>query len=84
MRIGCFTSFKAKKVLVLCQRVPEDCPWDEDNYPGMDPSPRIKEIQDAGYKTLVVWWKDIKDDMEGFKKVMDKFHNTNYHPNLNS
>jgi len=84
MCIGCFLNEKDKKVIVLCQKVPEDCPPEEDNYPGTDLSKRIKEIQDAGYKTLVVWWKDIENDIEGFKKIADKFHNANYHPNLNS
>jgi len=84
MRIGCFTCEEKKKVIVLCQRVPEDCPIEENNYPGTDPSKRIKEIQDAGYKTFIVWWRDVKDDMDSFKQKMDKFMNENYHPGLNS
>lgn len=84
MRIGCFTSEKAKRVILLLQRVPEDCPRNEDNYPGTDPTARIKEIESAGYKVLPVWWKDVQGDTGKFKAIVDKFMTANYHPEMNA
>ncbi len=84
MRIGCFQDEKDKKVIMLLQRVPQDCPVEEDNYPGTDPSKRIKEIEAAGYKVLPVWWADIQGDIDKFKIVVDKFMKTDCHPEMNS
>jgi hypothetical protein len=78
MRIGVFTATNKKLAIVLCQLAPADCPCDEENYPGTDPSERIQEIEDAGYKVLTVWWKDIKHDPKRlFTKAMLDFEIAN-------
>lgn len=78
MRIGVFTVTNKKLAIVLCQLAPADCPYDEENYDGDDPSDRIKEIEDAGYKVLTVWWKDIKRDPRRlFTKKMEDFSKLN-------
>ena len=61
------------QVIALCQLAPDDCPYSEENYSGDDPSERIREIENAGYKVLTVWWKDIKHDPSIFIKMMEDF-----------
>jgi len=78
MRIGTYTNENKKQVIVLCQLAPDDCSLDEENYPGTDPSERIQEIEDAGYKVLTVWWKDIKHDPRRLSiKAMSDFEKEN-------
>ena len=77
MRIGVFTATNKKLAIVLCQLAPNDCPFSEENYPSTDPSEKIQEIEDAGYKVLTVWWKDIKHDPNIFRKMMEGFDKSN-------
>jgi len=78
MRIGVFADTDKKHAIVLCQLAPADCPVSEENYPGTDPSERIQEIEDSGYKVLTVWWKDIKHDPKRlFAKAMLDFEIAN-------
>ena len=77
MRIGVFADTNKKLAIVLCQLPPDDCPYDEENYPGIDPSERIQEIENSGYKVLTVWWKDIKHDPNLFIGIMANFDKEN-------
>jgi len=73
MRIGVFERVHRKALIILCQRVPEDCPEDENNYEGDDPSEAIQVMKDAGYKVLVLWASEL-DDVGKVKKKIDQFH----------
>ncbi len=78
MRIGVFTATNKKLAIVLCQLAPNDCPVSEENYDGEDPSDRIREMEDAGYKVLTLWWKDIKHDPRNlFTKAITDFERAN-------